>query len=103
MITRLVEIYENKMNSFSQSSAIPTKEYGLREVSVNLEHVIMLRPNNKVMNNSDIKLPKDLHPDQKYTTIYMNRGNSGVQITVVGDMDAVEEKLRGDKKEVLKG
>ena len=103
MITRLVEIYENKTNSFSQSGACSTKEYSLREISINPEHVVMLRPNHQFAKHSKTKLPEGLHSSQEYTTLYINRGYSGMMITVVGDIDAVEEKLSQFKKKVLKG
>ena len=103
MNTRLVEIHENKLNSFSQSFASSDKEYALREIYVNSKHVIMLRPDKHLKNNKKIKLPEGLHPSQEYTIIYMNRGHSGIEITVVGDIDMIESKLNASKKEVLKG
>ena len=103
MIARLVEIYENKLNSFSQSDAGLTKEYSLREVCVNTEHVVMLRPNSLFANLDKNKLPEGLHSSQEYTILYVNRGHSGMEITVVGDVDTIEKKLNNTKKKVLKG
>ena len=102
MITRLVEIYENKLKSFSQKLD-SIKEYSLREVLVSSEHVVLMRPNDKFDNDVKIKLPKGLHSSQKYTTLYIDRGHSGMEISVVGDIGVIEEKLNGSKKKVLKG
>ncbi len=103
MITRLVEIYENKLNSFSQNRMNSIKEYYLREVLVNPAHVVLLRPNHEFDNDAKIKLPEGLHSSQKYSTIYIDRGHAGMEIVVVGDVSMVEEKLNGPKKKVLKG
>tara|TARA_Y100000034_G_C6698159_1_gene307722 strand:+ start:190 stop:501 length:312 start_codon:yes stop_codon:yes gene_type:complete len=103
MITRLVEIYENKLNSFSQSDATVDDKYSLREVFVNVEHVVLLRPNYQFVNANKNKLPEGLHSSQEYTTLYINRGHSGMEITVIGDLDTVEKKLKSSNKKVLKG
>ena len=103
MIAKLVEIYEIKTNSFSQSMAGSDKEYSLREIFVNPEHVVLLRPNLQLMGSTKIKLPKGLHSSQEYTTLYIDRGHSGMEIMVVGDVNVVEEKLNNSKKKVLKG
>ena len=103
MIVKLVEIYENKFDSFSSRDS-NIKNYSLREVFINPEHVVLLRPNNVFgEKNSEITLPEGLHSAQKYTTIYINRGHSGMEILVVGEPSAIEEKLRVASKKVLKG
>ena len=79
------------------------KEYSLREVLINPEHIVLLRPNHQFTNVDKNKLPKGLHSSQEYTTLYINRGHSGMEITVIGDIDTIEEKLNNLKKRVLKG
>ncbi len=103
MVVKLVEVYENKFDSFD-SRELGTKNYSLREVFVNPKHVVMLRPNHIFgEKNSETKLPEGLHAAQEYTTIYINRGHSGMEIVVVGEPSVIEEKLRTTSKKVLKG
>tara|TARA_R110002074_G_scaffold229371_1_gene400835 strand:+ start:204 stop:521 length:318 start_codon:yes stop_codon:yes gene_type:complete len=102
---QLVEIYQDKVAPFRNMKKLPESNavypvYALREVYINPEYVVMLRPSVK---KSSASLPEGLHSEQEYTTIYMNRGQSGIEITVVGSPELVEEKLRKGKKELLKG
>ena len=103
MIAKLIEIYEDKTVSFSTSKD-GSKKYSLREIYVNPKHVVLLRPNLQFEKESNkIIMPEGLHPAQKYTIIYINKGQSGLEITAVGDPSAIEEKLALDNKKVLKG
>jgi hypothetical protein len=99
----LIEIYEDKVASFSLKRE-GLKKYALREVYVNPEHVVLLRPNLSLEDkNSKVIMPEGLHPAQKYTIIYINKGQSGLEITAVGEPSAIEEKLALNNKKVLKG
>ncbi len=104
MTVQLVEIYQDKVAPFRNLKRLPESQgypiYALREVYVNPEYVVMLRPSVKEYSAS---LPEGLHSEQEYTTIYMNRGQSGVEITVVGAPEAIKEKLGRAKKGLLKG
>tara|TARA_R110000824_G_scaffold299654_1_gene487705 strand:- start:266 stop:577 length:312 start_codon:yes stop_codon:yes gene_type:complete len=103
MVVELVEIYQDKVAAFNSKDGA-TQEYSLREVFINPEHVVMLRPNNSFVNKEKtISLPEGLHLEQQYTTIYMNRGHSGIEIIVVGSPNLIEEKFRTASKRLLKG
>ena len=80
MIVQLVEIYELNRRPSSEEAA-----YSLREVFVNPEHVTCLR--------EDVVTGKKIH---------LNRGLSGIDLTVVGDPSTIQEKLLGTKQ-LLKG
>jgi hypothetical protein len=106
MAVQLVEIYQDKVAPFQKIATKQSTAYSLREIYVNPEYVVMLRPS--VRMNNEVKkdttsLPEGLHSEQQYTTIYMNRGQSGTEITVVGAPEHIEEKLRRAKRELLKG
>lgn len=91
MLVRLTEVYEIPAQS----------KYGLREVSVNPEHVVALRQDvvarSALMEN---RMPDGLSREADFTRIYLNTGN--LNVVVVGTPSLVEEKLRSNRR-VLKG
>ena len=95
MITKLVEVYDTR-HYYS-------KEFSLREVYVNPDHVVAMRPDNRMVNMlTEGRLPDELDERQKFTLIHMDRGHSGIDVTVVGDVELIREKLFNSKK-LLKG
>tara|TARA_R110000824_G_scaffold216308_1_gene402957 strand:- start:65 stop:355 length:291 start_codon:yes stop_codon:yes gene_type:complete len=96
MVIKLVEV--------SEVFDVGTLEkYVLREIFVNPEHVICLRPDEKAKRRLlENKLPSELDRRQEFTCIQMNSGHSGFNITVVGNPSIVEEKLRYSRK-LLRG
>jgi len=71
------------------------KEFSLREVLVNPEHVFMLREDKKMSERQEKGLlPLDLDKRQKFTKVYFNTLNHSV-ISVVGETTLVTNKLRG--------
>jgi hypothetical protein len=48
-------------------------------------------------------LPEDMDKRQTFTKIHLDRGQSGIDLTVVGDAHVVSEKLGIYKKSLLKG
>ena len=96
MIVQLVEIYE--------SSHFTGKRYELREVFINPEHVVCLRESPRfALLLQEGLLPEGIDQRQGFTTLQMNRGNTGLNIVVVGSPQSVEEKIRKTKKTLLKG
>ena len=100
MVVKLVEIYQDsgRLGDFSG------KSYKLREVFINPEHVVCLRDETRfktLLNEGN--LPEGLDKRQEFTRIYMNRGQLGLDVIVVGCPQAVEEKINKAKKILLKG
>ena len=96
MVIKLVEVSE------VLDVAAPQK-YVLREVFINPEHVICLRPDELAKRRlQENKLPAELDGRQEFTCIQMNSGHNGFNITVVGNPSIVEEKLRYTRQ-VLRG
>jgi|TARA_E500000305_G_scaffold110091_1_gene116951 hypothetical protein len=96
MVVKLVEISE-------ELGVGSHKKYVLREVFVNPEHVICLRPDDRAKRKLlENKLPSELDTRQEFTCIQMSSGHGGFNITVVGNPSIVEEKLRHNRK-VLRG
>ncbi len=96
MVVKLMEIY--------RENTPQRGEYSLREVFVNPEHIVCLRlePTYKRMLNEGI-LPEGLDQRQEFTRVYMNRGQLGLDMVVVGAPEMIEQKVRGGKRKVLKG
>jgi len=96
MLVRLIEIYNKR--TFATQTDGKVEEYSLREVFVNPEHVVCLRENDSLkVRISDTMLGQEIHPSEGFTKVYINRGQSGLDLDVVGDLSAVRNKLHGGK------
>ena len=94
MLVKLIEIYNKR--TFASNTEGKIEEYSLREVFVNPEHVVCLRENDSLKTRlSETSLGKDIHPAETFTKIYINRGQSGLDLDVVGDLAAIKNKLQG--------
>jgi len=97
MLVKLIEVYNKR--TYASSAGGKVEEYSLREVFVNPEHVVCLRENITLKTRlSETELGQEIHPSESYTKIYINRGQSGLDLDVVGDLAAVKNKLQGRKK-----
>jgi len=97
VIVKLVEVYEIK-NHNARSS------YDLREVFINPEQITCLREDS--LANTKLEaglLPENLDRRQKFTRIHLNRGMSGIDVTVVGSPSSIKEKLNIENRTLLKG
>ncbi len=88
---RFVEIY-------NKSGTPAFKEYSLREVYINPDHVVCLRENNDVTRLLiEGSLPDELDPRQQFTTVSLNKGTYGQDIIVIGPVRETHEKLYAQK------
>ena len=92
----------------NEGTAIAKETYTLREVYINPEHVVCMRADGLMKRRlSENLLPTDLDQRQEFTKIYINRGNNGLDITVVGSPSLIQGKMfeaaKKIKKEILKG
>ena len=89
---RMVEVYK------------VLNEYRLREVYVNPKHVVAMRHDDRMLGLlSEGKLPDGIDEAQSFTKLYVDRGNTGIDITVIGNLGSIKEKLGLDTKSLLKG
>ena len=96
MLVKLIEVYNKR--TYASSTDGRAEEYSLREVFVNPEHVVCMRENTTLKTRlSETDLGQEIHPSESYTKIYINRGQSGLDLDVVGDLAAVKNKLSGRK------
>jgi len=95
-LVKLTEVCHNR-------TLTTQKEYSLREVFVNPEHVIMIREDPNIQNlNEQGRLLEGLNPDHKFTKLTINRGHTGTEIIVVGCPHVIENTLN-EKRGLLKG
>ena len=79
------------------------KDYKLREVYVNPEHVVMIREEKRMRElNERGSVASGLDEAHQFSKITINRGPTGTEIVVVGSPDVVENTLNNAKR-LLRG
>ena len=101
MLIKLIEVYATDAFARGKFDNLSSETLSLREVYLNSEHVVCLREDlairEKVKNSN---LSGELDERQEYTKVIIDRGQSGIDLTVVGDISLVRAKLNnGEKKE----
>ena len=101
MLVTLTEVVEQKNN---YSSAEVKRSFTLREVTVNPRHVVCLREDSgTTVRLKEGVLPEGLDSRQRFTKVYLDRGQAGIDIIVVGAPAQVQESLGLNPRELLKG
>ena len=99
MVIKFTEVHENTKAHSNEKE----RNYSLREVFINPEQVVCIRPDKKFRRAlEEGLLPKDMDERQEFTRIYLNRGQVGLDVVVVGQAALIEQKLNNNKK-LLKG
>ena len=102
MLVTLVEIVENRSNY--TGSSVANKTYSLREVTVNPQHVICLREESTMTRRlNEGSLPEGLDSRQGFTKVTLDRGQTGLDLVVVGNPAQIKEKLQICVREILRG
>ena len=96
MIVKLTEVYE-------PGRGWEGTEYSFREIFVNPEHIVCLREDEKYKRLLLENQLGDLNKNQTFTRVYMNRGQSGIDVVVVGEPSHIQEKLGLATKQLLRG
>ena len=101
MVVKLTEVYKN--NKFSEDGTM-TDAFSLREIFINPEHIVCLREDeiyNRLLSEGRLGA---LDKRQVLTRVYLNRGQSGIDLVVVGDPSVIQEKLGlNSSKQLLRG
>ncbi len=93
MNIEFVEIFQEKNVSHRDTSA-SKQVYSLRKVFVNPEHVVCMRSDDLMVQRLDEGLlPSDLDLRQGFTKLYINRGQFGLDVTIVGNPDLIQKKI----------
>jgi len=98
---KLIEVCEQLKASNSYQ-----RRYTLREIFINPKHVVALREESSYTQKlEEGLLPEELDSRQQFTRLTLDRGQSGLDVIVIGAPHLVESKLResGRAKNVLKG
>ena len=96
MIIKLVEVTSDKGGTYLN------QKYKLKEIFVNPKHIVALREDNDMsVNMSEGTLPEGINPLMGFTRLYLDRGQHGLDVTVVGNPDTVREKLNLSNKQLL--
>ena len=106
MLIKLTEVIENSTTTRLASDVDKRKRFTLREVSINPEYVVCVREDTITQRMlTEGYLPEGLDKRQRFTRIYLDRGQTGIDIVVVGDPEVIQADLKKAKsnKEVLHG
>ena len=94
---KLIEVYREKKLGASNI-------FNMREVYINPGHVVCMYDDPSMVKNlNEGYLPKDMDKRQSFTRLRLNQGQSLYQITVVGTMNIISEKLglSQNKRQIL--
>ena len=84
---KLVEVFKDRNLGVGNN-------FTVREVSINPAHVVCLYDDpSMILNLREGYLPKDLDQRQTFTKLHLNQGQSVRQMTVIGNISSVSEKL----------
>jgi hypothetical protein len=96
MLVKLTEVCSN-------GTLTTRRDYSLREVFVNPEHVVMIREEARLRKlNEEGVIDPELKPEHRFTKLTINRGHTGTEIVVVGAPSLIEDQLSNGKK-LLRG
>ena len=96
MLVKLTEVCNN-------GAVTTNKNYSLREIFVNPEHVVMVREENRMRElNENGKVATGLDRNHRFSKLTINRGQTGTEIVVVGSPEIVESTLKNHRT-LLKG
>lgn len=93
MNIELVEVFRER-NISHRDVSVSKQEFSLRAIFVNPEHVVCMRIDDAMNQRlNEGSLPSDLDTRQGFTKLYINRGQSGLDVTVVGNPEVIQEKI----------
>jgi len=93
MLIKLVEIRKN-LNSATSLNSEVKQNYFLSEVYINPNHIVCMREDESLKNKLErTDLPVGLDKRQTFTRLNLERGQSGVDITVIGSLEIIKSKI----------
>lgn len=102
MLVTLTEVVANNANHYG--SSVATRTYTLREVTINPQHVICLREDSTMPNRlTEGSLPEGIDQRQRFTKVILDKGQSGLELVVVGSPNQISEKLKISTRKMLMG
>lgn len=105
MIINLTEVCEQKGNHSIGSREPYKKTFELRDVFINPEHIVCLREAtgfSKLLAESDL-IDSSINPHGSFTRVFMNRGQTGIDLVVLGSAQEIRAAISENQKTLLKG
>ena len=97
MVVKLVEVH-------SHHAVTSNKSYTLREVFINPQRVVSMREDKGFQSLlSEGELPEGMNDSQIFTRIFLDQGQGGHSIVVVGDPMSVDKVLTDGQTRILRG
>ena len=100
MIINLTEVCEQKGNRDISSREPYRKTFELRDVFINPEHIVCLREAtgfSKLLAESDL-VNTSINPRGSFTRVSMNRGQTGIDLVVVGTAQEIRAAISENQK-----
>jgi hypothetical protein len=95
MLVKLMTINEELVNF---SSTQTHKKYTLSAIYINPLHIVLLKEDlHYVELNVKKQLPEGFEKNQKFTRVIINRGNSGEELIVIGDIKGIASLINEGK------
>ena len=102
VLVKLIEVYSDTCPHSEKSWG--AEEFSIRETYINPSHVVCLREDTNISSKiRGSELESELDPRQEFTKLYIERGYSGLDITVVGSLCSIREKFQSQARELLNG
>mgnify|MGYP003114389082 CR=1 FL=1 len=93
MNIELVEVFRVNNNTH-KDTAQSKQAFSVRKIFINPEHVVCMRTDEAMNRRLDEGfLPSDLDPRQGFTKLYINRGQAGLDVTVIGKPEIIQKKI----------
>lgn len=93
MIVKLVE---------ATKSGFGDNSLQLEEVYINTEQVVCVRPAPSY-STAGRTMPEGMSDDTQFSKVFLDHGQNGIAITVVGPPALIESKINTAKRQLLKG
>ena len=92
-MVKFIEVYQNSgMNTYS-----------MRQITINPAHVVAFREDYRAQTAlTENRMPSGLSHNARFTTIFLNSGQSSLDVVVADPPDVVEQKILNAKR-LLKG
>ncbi len=98
MVIKLQEVYRSS-TSTSRGSPTDRMRWKVREIFVNPEHIVYARPSAEMSMRLTEGLIDGVSSDQRgFCILSLNRGNSGTDITVVGTLEEIENRISKERQ-----
>jgi len=94
MIVKFEEVYRSSTSGVTHQDRI---RYRTRDIVINPEHIVCIRPNTEMSTRLSEGLISEVSPGASFCTVSLNRGQAGTDVVVVGTLDELNIKIKERK------